>query len=901
MSETVTDVDAEEASATHAKPGPTADSSLQSLEKLVAVGDIPNGVAAYVLGASVAIGANTRSTADSAIAIGVYSSALSTKTVSIGAGAHGGAYAVTVGAESAAGGGNSVALGPFSYASHERGVAIGRDSQAAHVAAVALGSNSITTKDSSISVGSVTVRRAICNLADGELSSSSREAVTGSQLFATNQKIERLQSVDAYVKINQTGTGATATSSNMAIGQDANASGYIGIAFGVSAKSTGTYGAALGYGAEATDNAVAFGYAAKAIHARAVALGSQSTTDRDNTVSVGSLAQRRAIRFLADGELSASSHEAVTGRQLFATNQQVETHTTAIERNAESIAANATRVNELSQQIDRGSVGLVRQDGASRALTLGVETDGAVIQAAGTQGARRLSGLAQGQDASDAATVGQLGAALNDPLLARYDTPQLTELTFNRGGNATRLGNVANGQSPSDVVNLGQLDTAIGAVDGKIAALTSTVGEILKPLGDLNAAAVKYDETDKSRVTFNSQGPGTVLGHVLAGERGDDAVNKSQLDAVNTRLSSFSGALGDVVRQVDNLDIYAVKHDAGTSNVALDDSRITGLANGMESADAVNKGQLDGAVESLTEKLAGAVVYSDAAHTLVMLNPGKEPVRVGNVAAGTGKQDAVNFSQLSPVLTKTRFLMVTGDADATATGDFSTVLGSGAKTLSSRAVAVGVNAAANAADVAIGRNAKATSERDGENTFAGVAVGNSSESVSSGVAVGQLTKALGRGAIAIGNSAAAREILGASIGFLAEAAAQEAIAFGSRARSLATSAVALGARSIADAENTVSVGSSLKRRLTNVAAGFEEDDAVTVRQFGLLRLEHEQLQQTATAQYLQLSEKNDALQAQLLRHGELAQRAEAQYQQLEHQYGVLQEQLRQLSARVATR
>jgi len=839
MSEAVTDVDAEEASATHAKPGPTADSSLQSLEKLVAVGDIPGGVAANASGfAAVSIGANTRSTADSAIAIGVYSSALSTKTVSIGAGAHGGAYAVTVGAESAASGGSSVALGPFSYASHERGVAIGRDSQAAHVAAVALGSNSITTKDNSISVGSVTVRRAICNLSDGELSSSSREAVTGSQLFATNQKIEHLQSVEAYVKISQTGPGATATSSNIAIGQDANASGYIGIAFGVNAKSTGTYGVALGYGAEATDNAVAFGYAAKATHARAIALGSQSTTDKDNTVSVGSLAQRRAIRFLADGELSASSHEAVTGRQLFATNQQVETHTTAIERNAGSIAANATRVNELSQQIDHGSVGLVRQDGASRALTLGVETDGAVIQAAGTQGARRLSGLAQGQDASDAATVGQLGAALNDPLLARYDTPQLTELTFNRGGNATRLGNVADGKSSADGVNLGQLDTAIGAMDGKIGALASTVGEILKPLGDLNAAAVKYDGTDKSRVTFNSEGPGTVLGHVLAGERSDDAVNKSQLDD---------------------------------------------------------------AIEPLTRQLADAVAYSDKAHTQVVLNPGQAAVRVSNLAVGTG-EDAVNFSQLSPVLTKTRFLMVTGDADATATGDFSTVLGSGAKTMSSRAVAVGVNAAANAADVAIGRNAKATSEQDGENTFAGVAVGNSSESVSSGVAVGQLTKALGRGAIAIGNSAAAREILGASIGFLAEAAAQEAIAFGSRARSLATSAVALGTRSIADAENTVSVGSSsLKRRLTNVAAGFEEDDAVTVRQLWSFRLEHEQSQQTATAQYLQLTEKNDALQAQLLKHEESAQRAEAQYQQLEHQYGVLQEQLRQLSARVAAR
>lgn len=92
------------------------------------------------------------------------------------------------------------------------------------------------------------------------------------------------------------------------------------------------------------------------------------------------------------------------------------------------------------------------------------------------------------------------------------------------------------------------------------------------------------------------------------------------------------------------------------------------------------------------------------------------------------------------------------------------------------------------------------------------------------VATGQNSTATGQGAVA---NAAGTTATGAA----ATATGTNATAVGAGAQATATNSVAVGANSVADQANTVSVGAvGTERRVTNVAAGVGNSDAVNVQQ-----------------------------------------------------------------------
>jgi autotransporter adhesin len=106
-----------------------------------------------------------------------------------------------------------VALGSNSQATASNAMALGSDAKASEVGAVALGSGSQTAAavatsgaviagtsyqfagtapTSTVSVGSSGNERTVINVAAGRVSATSTDAVNGSQLFATNQAVENL-------------------------------------------------------------------------------------------------------------------------------------------------------------------------------------------------------------------------------------------------------------------------------------------------------------------------------------------------------------------------------------------------------------------------------------------------------------------------------------------------------------------------------------------------------------------------------------------------------------------------------------------------------------------------------------------------------------------------------------
>lgn len=294
---------------------------------------------------SIAVGPAAKSVGESSIAMG--NAATST-----------GAGSMAMGQNAQSTGENSVAIGAGAVANNKGDVALGAGAtteQAVGTQGVTIRGNDYqfagTTPTGTVSVGSLDNERTITNVAAGRISATSTDAVNGSQLYATNQAIEAINtnfsgldnsvvkyvvngdgSID-YSKIalagdtydQSTKTGGT-TITNVAAGINASdavnkqqldevslnvtniAEGKDGM-FQVNntsnlpkPKPTGQNSIAGGAGAVASaTNSMALGNSAKATHSNAVALGTNSVTDRDNSVSMGYAGGERQITHVAAG------------------------------------------------------------------------------------------------------------------------------------------------------------------------------------------------------------------------------------------------------------------------------------------------------------------------------------------------------------------------------------------------------------------------------------------------------------------------------------------------------------------------------------------------------------------------------------------------------------------------
>ncbi|MBO3653524.1 YadA-like family protein [Acinetobacter bereziniae] len=165
-----------------------------------------------------------------------------------------------------------------------------------------------------VSVGKAGAERQIINVAAGEVSATSTDAINGSQLFATNKAIADSQT--HYVSINDGGTqsgnynndGAKGTNS-LAIGVGAEAVGDNAIAIGTGAKAEKATTLAMGLNAVATHdgpsaytyNAVAVGTNVSTNGVRAVALGLNSSAVGESALAVGSGNSAQASGTIAIG------------------------------------------------------------------------------------------------------------------------------------------------------------------------------------------------------------------------------------------------------------------------------------------------------------------------------------------------------------------------------------------------------------------------------------------------------------------------------------------------------------------------------------------------------------------------------------------------------------------------
>ena len=206
---------------------------------------------------------------------------------------------------------NSTVAGVNNIATGDRSSAVGYNNTASGKDSSAIGNLNSANKDNSSAVG-------FFNTADGK----------DSLAMGYHNETKKVSSTAVGVE-----NKANAENS-LAVGFSNTVSGNSSSTFGVENIVTGNYSTAVGYKNKVSDNgSYAFGndntingdnnfvlgnnVNIGAGIQNSVALGNNSTVSSSNEVSVGSKGKERKITNVADGEVSATSTDAVTGKQLY--------------------------------------------------------------------------------------------------------------------------------------------------------------------------------------------------------------------------------------------------------------------------------------------------------------------------------------------------------------------------------------------------------------------------------------------------------------------------------------------------------------------------------------------------------------------------------------------------------
>jgi len=519
---------------------------------------------------SLAAGISSRAAGDRSTAVGNLAEAHETNSVAIG---H---YAV------ARNGGYGTALGTYSDANGKGATAVGQNAKARTTNSIAMGSGAQTDGGdghSRIAIGADTYAGSAGWT--GAIALGARARADYDSIVIGHSAVGAAsRAVTVGRDARTTGEGAVALGHNtqalgkqsMALGQAARADGWSSLAMGASARSLAEGGLAFGYQAQVSDvNAklsVALGERANASHANAVALGAGSVTTGTNQISVGSSASKRRIVNVDDGSVSASSTDAVTGRQLHAVRSELNATSRMVTQTSSSGGMRIGAYNSGNQIGIANSRGEARYLNGVRNGTLSSTSTDAVngqqLNATNTEVATVRTVAATAQAAATAAKVAA------DDALSKANTLGGLVSQAAADGNV-RLGE-RNAGTVLDVRNQSNANrTLSGLVDGAVNA------------GSSEAVTGKQLFATNEKVRAND---GVLAGHTrdLAAQSGRIDDNRRELNALRSEFEDFDPDLGGVVKFAAD---GSVDMAGGTlRNVAAGD--ISSAA----STDAVNGGQL---------------------------------------------------------------------------------------------------------------------------------------------------------------------------------------------------------------------------------------------------------------------------------------------------------------------
>ncbi|EFZ2667195.1 TPA: YadA-like family protein, partial [Shigella sonnei] len=404
----------------------------------------------------------------------------------------------------------------------------------------------------------------ITDVADGTISASSKDAVNGSQLKATNDDVE------ANTANIATNTSNIATNTASIATNTTNTTNITNLTDSVG---------------DLQADALLWNETKKAFSAA----HGQDTTSKITNVK--------------DADLTADSTDAVNGSQLKTTNDAVATNTTNIANNTSNIATNTTNISNLTETVTNLGEDALKWD----------KDNGVFTAAHGTETTSKITNVKDGDlttGSTDAVNGSQLkttndAVATNTTNIATNTTniSNLTETVTNLGEDALKwdkdngVFTAAHGNNTaSKITNI---------LDGTVTA-TSSDAINGSQLYDLSSNIATYFGGNASVNTDGVfTGPTYKIGETNYYNVGD------ALAAIN---SSFSTSLGDALLWDATAGKFSAKH--GTNG---DASVITDVADGEisdSSSDAVNGSQLHGVSSYVVDALGGgAEVNADGTIT----------------------------------------------------------------------------------------------------------------------------------------------------------------------------------------------------------------------------------------------------------------------------------------------
>lgn len=749
---------------------------------------------------SIALGSGGIADADNTIALGNQSLAVAAGAIAIGQGNKAdGANAIALGNGSVTGGANAIALGQGSYAGLENGIAIGGQASAQGTNSVALGAGSVATEDNSVSVGNTTDQRKIVNMAAGDISTSSTDAINGSQLYAISKSVA-----------DRLGGGATVNAQGVVTAPNYRLKNGI----------YGNVGDAL---ADLNNNTIQWDSVKKGYSA---AHGTDATSTITNVKA---------------GTISATSTDAVNGSQLKATNDDVEantaniaTNTSNIATNTASIATNTTNITNLTDSVGDLKDDALLWNDAKNAFSAAHDKDTTstitnVKDGDLTAGSTDAVNGSQLKTTNDAVATNTTNIATNTSNIATNTSniSTLTETVTNLGEDALKwdkdngVFTAAHGtEATSKITNI--LDgtvtaTSSDAINGsQLYDLSSNIASYFGGNASVNTDGVFTDPTYKIGETnyYN-------VGDALA--------------AIN---SSFSTSLGDALLWDTSVEKFSAKH--GTNG---DASVITDVANGdvsSTSSDAVNGSQLYTTNKYVVDELGGgAEVNADgsiSAPTYTIANTDYDNVG-----------DALDALDDNALLWDETANGGTGAYNASHDGKASIITNVANGSISEDSTDAVNGSQLNATNMMIELNSQIINQLAG-NTDAtyieengaginyvrtndnGLAFNDASASGVGATAVGYNAVASGASSVDIGQNSSSTVDTGIALG--SSSVSSRVIAKGSRDTSVTENGVVIG-YDTTDGEllGALSIGDDGKyRQIINVADGSEAHDAVTVRQ-----------------------------------------------------------------------
>ncbi|WP_378223247.1 ESPR-type extended signal peptide-containing protein [Acinetobacter junii] len=388
-------------------------------------------------------------------------------------------------------------------------------------------------------------------------------------------------------------------------------SAFHGVAIGQGNRTTGGYAVSLGIGNAASGvSAVSVGTANDASGNTAVAIGRQTYSKADYGIAVGNVA---TVEVGATNGIAIGNTASVLGTA---------TNSVAIGKDATSNVSNSVALGAGSTT--------TAQSGSSFLTNVAASATNGVVSVGTTSATRRIQNVADGAADQDAVTVAQLKDVNNRAV-----------------GNTTALGGGAAYDPSTNVYTAPTFTTT--KTDGTTVnsntvsgALTNLNNEVVKPItfnGNTGTSTNKLGST--LNITGTSSTAGTYSGNNLQTSVSGNTVSIQMADAPVFTGTVTAGNLATG----GTLSVTGVSNLNGGAN--LNNQKITNVAAGTASGDAVNFGQLTTTNNNVTtaQNAANAAQTSANAAQTTANSALTEAQKGLNFRANAGATDKVSLGE----------------------------------------------------------------------------------------------------------------------------------------------------------------------------------------------------------------------------------------------------------------